>query len=86
LELLNKVVEIFYYDHYGDSHLDPRQVDKDIPCRNSNLGKVVYEDDDWVRIRHGRMDLDGPDEDWEISGIRKCDIYRVDVYEAVKQE
>jgi len=75
------IVKIWFYDHH-DLTIRKEENDQAPRCINVAIGEVIFEDQEWLRLRHGITDLEGPSEEWEIHAIRKKDIVRIeDPYE-----
>jgi len=71
---------VWFHDHYDQT------MKKDDPqppkCVNMAAGEIVFEDANWIRLRHAINDLEGDAETWEIHTVCKKDIIRIeDPYE-----
>jgi len=75
---LTRTVKVWFRDH---NDLTIREEENASPpqCVNVALGEVVFEDDNWLRLRHAINDLEGESEDWQIHAVCKKDIIKVEV-------
>ena len=71
---IGKIYDIMYHDHHT-MQLSPMQVLEVEPkCINRDIGELVYQDNDWVRIEWSITDMGGDNEIHETCNIRRVDI------------
>jgi hypothetical protein len=69
-------MKVWFHDHHDQTI---EKDDSEVPrCVNVAVGEVVYEDENWIRLRHAINDLDGDAEEWEIHAVLKKDIIRIE--------
>ena len=66
-----KVLYVKYLDHYS-VWISPSE--KPPVCVNDAIGSVVEETGDSITLRHGRADIGGISENWEVVTIQKAEI------------
>ena len=74
------IVKIWFYDHH-DLTIRKEENDQAPRCINVAIGEVIFEDQEWLRLRHGITDLEGPSEEWEIHAIRRKDVIKIQCLE-----
>ena len=70
---MTRIVKIHYQDHHTET-IALAQASEQPSCLCSAIGEVIYEDDQWIRLCHGRNGIDEKDEDLEVIAVRKADV------------